>query len=222
VSRAWVSWSSGKDSAFALHVARESLEFTVSGLLCAMNTGADRVAMHAVRRELVLAQSNALDLPVRFIELSAKATYTEYEQCMHLALNQLRSDDVDAMIFGDLFLEDVRSHREQLLDGTGIAPIFPLWKRPTTQLGHEMLLSGLRATVTCVDPTVVPRRLVGSQYDERFLDQLPSTVDPCGENGEFHTFAWDGPMFSRPIAVTTGEVIERDGFVFCDVRQRSS
>jgi uncharacterized protein (TIGR00290 family) len=213
-----MSWSSGKDSAFALAAARAEPDVDVVGLLVTMNAEADRVAMHAVRRQLVLAQADRLGLPVHLVELPWPCSNERYEELMQGAVDQAVAEGVEEVVFGDLFLEDIRSYREQALAGTGLRPRFPLWRRPTTQLARDMLAAGVKAVLTCVDPAKVPAELAGRQWDDDLLAELPDGVDPCGENGEFHTFVWDGPGFREPIAVEPGPVVERDGFVFADVR----
>ena len=215
--RAWMSWSSGKDSALALHRARQDPALDVVGLLCTVNADADRVAMHAVRRELLLAQADRLDLPVHVVELPWPCPNTEYERLMTEAVDAAVADGVTRMIFGDLFLADIRAYREQMLAATPISPVFPLWDEPTDALALEMIESGVRAVLTCVDPQQLAPAFAGRAFDGELLAALPPTADPSGENGEFHTFVWDAPGFSSPIAVTLGEVVTRDGFVFADV-----
>jgi len=215
--RAWLSWSSGKDSAFALRACLEDSDIDVVGLLTTVNSTADRVAMHAVRRELLQAQADSLGLPLHVVELPWPCPNQVYEQQMHKAIDTAVSDGVERMVFGDLFLADVRAYREQMLAGTGIVPVFPLWQRPTALLADEMVQAGIRAVVTCVDPSQAPRELAGRWFDRELIDSLPPHVDRCGENGEFHTFVADSPSFRYPLEVTVGEVVERDGFVFADV-----
>jgi uncharacterized protein (TIGR00290 family) len=211
-----MSWSSGKDSAMALHVAR-GRGIDVVRLLTTVNAAANRVAMHAVRRELLESQAERLGLPLHVVEIPSPCPNDVYEAAMLDAISAARRDDVEMMVFGDLFLADIRAYRETMLAGTGIEPCFPLWERPTTALAHEMLATGVRAVVTCVDPRVMPRELAGRTFDRRLLEDLPADVDPCGERGEFHTFCVDGPGFSSPIDVSPGAVVERDGFVFADL-----
>ena len=211
-----MSWSSGKDSALALATTRRSGNEVVR-LLVTFNEVADRVAMHAVRRELVLAQAERLGVPIHAVDLPSPCSNAEYEARMADALVAAREDGVDEMVFGDLFLEDVRLYRETAMAGTGIVPRFPLWGRPTSDLAREMVDVGIRALVTCVDPRQLDASFAGRAFDSDFLSELPPSVDPCGERGEFHTFVWDAPGFSAPIDVTLGEVVERDGFVFADV-----
>jgi uncharacterized protein (TIGR00290 family) len=212
-----MSWSSGKDSALALHRARQDPALDVVGLLCTVNAAADRVAMHAVRRELLLAQADRLGLPVHVVELPWPCPNAEYERRMASAIDTAVGDRVSRMVFGDLFLADVRAYRETALAGTGIAPEFPLWAEPTAALAEEMIDAGIRAVLTCVDPAQLPAAFAGRAFDRTLLADLPAGVDPCGERGEFHTFVWDGPGFSAPIPVTVGETVTRDGFVFTDI-----
>ena len=215
--RTWVSWSSGKDSTLALAEARADPELEVVGLLTTLNRSADRVAMHAVRRELLLAQADAVGLPVHQVELPWPCSNEEYQRLMSDAVAVARSTGVTRMVFGDLFLADVRAYREEALAGSGIEPVFPLWGRPTSELAVEMLDRGIRATITCVDPRQLDAAYAGRAFDRDLLADLPSGVDPCGENGEFHTFVHAGPGFAAPLDVRVGEVVERDGFVFADV-----
>jgi uncharacterized protein (TIGR00290 family) len=217
VRQAWMSWSSGKDSALALHRVQGEAEVEVVGLLTTVNATAERVAMHGVRRTLLDAQAQALGLPVHVVDLPWPCSNEVYEQQMAAAVTSARNCGVDVMVFGDLFLEDVRRYRERSLAGTGLLPLFPLWRLPTTAVARELLGLGIRAMVTCVDLAQAPGEFAGRWYDEALLAELPPGVDPCGENGEFHTVVVDGPGFSRPIEVTVGETVERDGFIFVDV-----
>jgi uncharacterized protein (TIGR00290 family) len=212
-----LAWSSGKDSAWALHVLRRDPALTVVGLLTTVNAAHDRVAMHAVRRRLLEAQARAAGLPVHVVEIPDPCPNETYQAAMGASVATLRADSVQAMAFGDLFLEDVRRYRETQLAGTGLTPVFPLWGRPTRALAEEMIEGGLQARLTCVDPRVLPAAFAGRAFDRALLADLPPSVDPCGENGEFHSFAWDGPMFRRPVPVTAGVVVERGGFVFADL-----
>jgi uncharacterized protein (TIGR00290 family) len=212
-----MSWSSGKDSTFALHVARARPGLDVRSLLVTVNADADRVAMHAVRRDLLEAQSARLGIPLHVVEIPSPCPNDVYEQRMADVVAVARDEGVERMIFGDLFLEDVREYRERNLAGTGITPAYPIWGRPTDELARDMLAAGVRAVITCVDPTVLPAEFAGRSFDADLLADLPDGVDPCGERGEFHTFVWDGPGFSAPIDIEVGETVERDGFVFCDV-----
>jgi uncharacterized protein (TIGR00290 family) len=213
-----LSWSSGKDSAWALHLLRESGEYEIAGLLTTFNQAFDRVAMHSTRRALVEAQAHAAGLPLQAVPLPWPCSNQHYETAMRQACDDALSCGIDAMAFGDLFLEDVRRYREQRLEGTGITPIFPVWGIDTTRLAREMIESGLRARLVCIDPKKLPAEFAGRDFDADLLRDLPAGVDPCGENGEFHTFVYAGPMFREPIPIESGEVVERDGFLFADVR----
>ena len=212
-----MSWSSGKDSALALHEARAAGEFDVVGLLTTVNAEFDRVAMHGVRRALLEAQAEALGLPLNVVELPWPCPNEVYERNMAAAVDRARRSGIAAMVFGDLFLEDIRRYRETALGGSGVVPSFPLWRRPTPVVARTLVDLGFRALVVCVDPRQAPREIAGRWYDQTLLDDLPARVDPCGENGEFHTVVVDGPGFLHPVDVEVGEVVERDGFVFADV-----
>ena len=212
-----MSWSSGKDSAFALHAVREQGAVDVTGLLTTVNADADRVAMHAVRRNLLEAQADRLGLPLHMIELPSPCPNDVYELKMAEAMAAAAASGIDHVVFGDLFLADVRAYREQALAGSGITPLFPLWGRSTEQLAGEMIAAGVGAIVTCVDPAQLSPRFAGRHFDAAFLDDLPAGVDPCGEHGEFHTFVWAAPPFRAPIDVEVGDIVQRDGFVYCDV-----
>ncbi|MCM2257760.1 MAG: adenine nucleotide alpha hydrolase [Vicinamibacteria bacterium] len=218
MTRALLAWSSGKDSAHALHVLRERGDVEVVGLLTTFNATHDRVAMHAVRRELVRAQAAAVALPLVEVEIPWPCPNGAYETAMAAAMADAKARGVEAVAFGDLFLADVRRYREERLAPTGLQPLFPLWGRDTRSLAREILDSGVRAVLTCVDPRALDARFAGRAFDEALLAELPASVDACGENGEFHSFVWDSPQFAAPLAVATGEVIEREGFVFADVR----
>ena len=215
--RTLLSWSSGKDSAWSLHVLRARQEVEVVGLLTTVNEVHSRVAMHAVRVELLEAQAKAVGLPLWKIPIPSPCSNAEYEAAMLAAIERAKAEGVNTVAFGDLFLEDIRRYREEQLRATGVAPIFPIWGMPTMELAREMVESGLRARVTCVDPKQLPESFAGREFDAQFLADLPSHVDPCGERGEFHTFAYDGPMFRHPVPVRLGEIVKRDGFVFADL-----
>lgn len=217
-ARTWVSWSSGKDSSFTLQALRQDAAVEVVGLLTTMNGDADRVAMHAVRRELLALQADRLGLPLHTVELPSPCPNDVYEARMTAAMKTAVAAAVEQIAFGDLFLADVREYRERMLVGSGVDPVFPLWQQPTDTLATEMIAAGQRAVLTCVDPAQLPAEFVGRAFDTCLLDELPRGVDPCGENGEFHTFVWDAPGFAAPIDIEVGAVVERDGFVFCDVR----
>jgi len=214
--RALLAWSSGKDSAFSLHVLREQ-GVEVTGLLTTINDAFDRVAMHAVRLELLRAQADAVGLPLVEVRIPWPCPNEAYEAAMAEALAAARERGTTAVAFGDLFLEDVRRYREERMSGTGLVPLFPLWGRPTRALAEEMIALGQQAVLTCVDPRALPRAFAGRAFDAALLRELPAEVDPCGERGEFHSFAWDGPAFRRPVPVRVGEVVDRDGFVFADL-----
>ena len=212
-----LSWSSGKDSAWALHVLRQQHPVAVAGLLTTINERADRVAMHAVRSSLLRGQAEAAGLPLMTVPLPYPCSNEEYETRMGTAVRDALDQGYTHVAFGDLFLEDVRRYREDRLRGTGLTPLFPLWGRPTPALAQEMIDGGLEAWLTCVDPRVMPREFAGRRFEHQLLESLPPGVDPCGERGEFHTCVVAGPMFDRRIDVDTGEVVERDGFVFADL-----
>jgi len=213
----WLSWSSGKDSAWALHELRANPDCEVTALLTTINQDAGRVAMHAVRETLLDAQAEALGMPLIKIPIPANCTNLVYEQAMASAMAQARAVGVFHVAFGDLFLEEIRRYREEKLAAVGMTAIFPLWGRETRGLAREMVGSGLRAHLTCVDPKQLDRRFAGMVFDETLLDELPASVDPCGENGEFHSFTFAGPMFRSPLRLTPGQIVERDGFVFADL-----
>jgi len=220
--KAWLSWSSGKDSAWALHVIRQGRELDVVALLTTVNQTHQRVAMHAVRESLLRAQATAAGLPLIAVPIPSPCPNQEYERAMAAAMAQALDQGVSRIIFGDLFLEDVRRYREEKLAKCGIAPVFPLWGAPTRQLAQEMIDGGLRAYITCVNPEKLDKSFVGCEWNAELLAKLPLSVDPCGEYGEFHSFACAGPMFSGPIPVKRGEIVERDGFVFADLLEADS
>jgi len=213
----WLSWSTGKDSAWALHVLRNRCEFEVTGLLTTCTSAFDRVSMHGVRRELAEAQSHAAGVPLRWVELPYPCTNAQYEAIMGKVVEQALAEGVTHVAFGDLFLSEVRAYRERMLAGSGLTPVFPLWAADTGRLAREMTARGLRAILVCVDPKQLAAAYAGRTFDDQLLLELPPTVDPCGENGEFHTFCWAGPMFRQPIPVRSGSSVERDGFVFSDL-----
>lgn len=215
--KALLSWSSGKDSAWTLHVLREQGEVEVVGLLTTLNAALDRVAMHAVRVDLLRRQADAADLELWPVPLPWPCSNEAYEAAMSKAMERARASGITLVAFGDLFLEDVRRYREERLYKVGIEPMFPVWGIPTGVLSRRMIAGGLRARLTCVDPKKLDPRFAGRDYDQALLDEIPSSVDPCGENGEFHSFAYAGPMFREPIQIRSGEVVEQDGFVFADV-----
>lgn len=212
-----MSWSSGKDSAWALHALRTGAEVEIVGLLTTINREHSRVAIHGVRERLLEMQADALGLPLTKVFIPNPCSNAQYERAMSDALDRAKRGGVTAVAFGDLFLEDIRRYREEKLAPTGIEPLFPIWGQKTDQLARDMVDAGLRAYVTCVDTSQLDRSFAGRTYDRQMLEALPAGVDPCGENGEFHTFAYCGPMFSREIEVKPGALVERSGFVFADL-----
>ena len=218
--RTWLSWSSGKDSAWALHTLRQQGEYEVVGLLTTINAAFDRVAMHGTRATVLRAQAAAAGLPLFEAPLPWPCSNEQYEAVMRDVCAVAVRDGVQAMAFGDLYLEDVRRYREERLAGTGIAPVFPLWGRDTRELVGEILDGGLRARVTCVDPRKLSATFAGRELDASLLTELPADADPCAENGEFHTCAYAGPMFAAPISLVPGAIEEHDGFIFADFSLR--
>lgn len=217
MNKCLVSFSSGKDSAWLVHVLRQQPDVRVAGLLTTINETAGRVAMHAVRDDVLQAQADALGLPLRRIPIPSPCPNEVYEVAMGEAVAAAVADGFTSVAFGDLFLEDIRRYREERLAGTGLTPLFPLFGSDTSALAREMIAGGLRARITCLDPKVMDRRFAGREFDAALLAELPAAVDPCGERGEFHTCAYAGPMFSREVPLETGVTVERDGFVFTDV-----
>jgi uncharacterized protein (TIGR00290 family) len=215
--KALVSWSSGKDAAYALGEVLRTGELEVVGLLTSLTNTFDRVAMHGVRRELLARQAAATNLPLHLIELPWPCRNAEYERALAEALVRARGDGITHVVFGDLFLEDIRAYREAQLAALGMTCVFPLWGRNTAELARDMIGSGLRARIVCVDPRQLDRTFAGRTFDAALLAELPATVDPCGERGEFHTFATHSPVFAHPIEVDVGEIVERDSFVFADL-----
>jgi len=220
MKRILLSWSSGKDSAWSLHVLRQKREYEVVGLLTTFNEVAGRVAMHAVRRELVEQQAFAADLPLWAVPLPWPCSNDEYESLMAQTCAKAVTAGVEGVAFGDLFLEDVRAYRERQMKPTGLTPIFPLWGMPTDKLSKEMIASGLRAKLTCIDTRQLDSSFAGNDYDEAFLASLPDDVDPCGERGEFHTFVYGGPMLNADIKVSVGKSVKHDDFLFADLISR--
>jgi uncharacterized protein (TIGR00290 family) len=214
-----LAWSSGKDSAWALHQLRQQPDIDVVGLVTTFNAAFNRVAMHGVRMALVEAQAAAVGLPLWPVALPWPCSNEIYQAQMRAVTGRAVSDGITAFAFGDLFLEDIRQYREDQLAGSGLEPLFPLWgtASDTAKLAQTMLSAGLRATLTCVDPKQLATHFAGREFDPALLAELPPSVDPCGERGEFHTFCHSGPMFSRSIPVRTGESLERDGFQFADL-----
>ena len=217
--RVLLSWSSGKDSAWTLHILRQQPDVEVVGLLTTFNEAANRVAMHAVRHDLVEAQSAETGLPLWPVQLPWPCSNAVYEELMSGVIIRAQKERITHVAFGDLFLEDVKNYRIRQLSGTGIEPLFPLWGSPsdTPDLARDMVTNGLRAVLTCVDPKQLAESFVGREYDETLLADLPPGTDPCGERGEFHTFCYGGPMFSSQIPVQVGGTVSRDGFCFADL-----
>jgi uncharacterized protein (TIGR00290 family) len=216
-AKALIAWSSGKDSAWALHEARRSGDYEIAGALTTVTETFGRVSMHDVREEILMAQLEAIGIPPNIVPIPFPCPNEVYEARMEVALSQAKTQGVTQVIFGDLFLEDVRSYREAKMAGTGVTPIFPLWGRPTDALARAMIEGGLKTHLVTVDLKALPKSFAGRKFDAAFLDDLPAGVDPCGERGEFHTCVLDGPMFSRAIAARVGEVVEREGFAFADL-----
>ena len=216
MKRVLLSWSSGKDSGWALHVLRQQADVEVVGLLTTLNDEFQRVAMHGVRRSVLEAQAAAAGLPLWVVPLPWPCSNEIYEQRMAEVCVRAIAEHMDAVAFGDLFLEDVRAYRERQLKPTGLEPLFPLWGIPTAELARTMIAGGLRARVACIDTKKLPASFAGRQFDEAFLADLPARTDPCAERGEFHTCVYAGPMFSAPVRLQAGEVVNRDGFVFAD------
>jgi uncharacterized protein (TIGR00290 family) len=216
-----LSWSTGKDSAWMLHQVNQLYPHAAAGLLTTTNQAFDRVAMHAVRRELLDAQAAAAGLPLHVVPLPWPCSNEQYESIMGTAIAGFVADGFTHVAFGDLFLEDVRRYREERMAGSGLEPLFPIWKtKSTADLADEMIASGLKARLTCIDPRKLHRSFAGRLFDQQLLNDLPSGIDPCGENGEFHSFAFDGPMFEKPIAVDVGDIVDRDDFVFAELNLR--
>jgi len=216
MKRVLLSWSSGKDCAWSLHVLRRQPDIEVVALLTTLNTEFDRVAMHGTRRTVLEAQAAAAQLPLWIVPLPWPCSNEIFEQRMKGACERAIAERVDAIAFGDLFLEDIRAYREAQLKPTGLEPLFPLWQIPTHELALDMIAGGLRAKVVCVDPAKLPASFAGREFDESLLRDLPAFVDPCGERGEFHSCAYAGPMFAHPIALTPGETVHRDVFWYAD------
>jgi uncharacterized protein (TIGR00290 family) len=216
LKRALVSWSGGKDCAWALERLRGS-DVEIIALLTTINERFNRVAMHGVRRELVEEQARSIGVPLWIAPLPWPCSNERYEEVMAGMCRRAVDAGIDSVVFGDLFLEDVRAYRERMLAGTGLEPLFPLWKAPTAALAREMLAQGLRARIACIDRRVLDRSFAGREYDADFLADLPLVADPCGENGEFHSFVYDSPMFHHAIAIEPGEFHEDGDFTFADL-----
>ncbi|MGA7857502.1 MAG: ATP-binding protein [Terracidiphilus sp.] len=219
MKRVLLSWSSGKDSAWALHLLRSQPDIEVVGLLTTLNSEFQRVAMHGTRRSIAEAQARAAELPLWIVPLPWPCPNEVYERLMAEVCTRAVNEHVDAIAFGDLFLADVRAYREAQLKPTGLEPLFPLWEIPTQQLARQMIGGGLRARLACVDTKQLPESFAGREFDSALLRDLPAAVDPCGEQGEFHTCVYAGPMFAAPLHLEAGEVVNRDGFVYADFQQ---
>ena len=217
MKKTMLSWSSGKDSAWTLHMMRQDPDISIDGLFSTINQEFDRVAMHAVRVALLQQQSDSIGLPIQLIPIPYPCSDADYAKIMDGFVKREIERGVECFAFGDLYLEDIREYREKSLSGSGIAPIFPIWGSDTRVLSATMLESGLRAQITCVDPSQLAPEFCGREYDASFLTDLPPGVDPCGEKGEFHSFAFDGPMFGHKIDIKIGETTTRDKFVFTDL-----
>ena len=215
--RALIAWSSGKDSAWALHETRRAGAVEVVGALTTVTSEFGRVSIHGLREELLRAQLDACGLPATIVRIPYPCPNEVYERAMAVAMNEAKAAGISHVVFGDLFLQDVRAYREQRLEPIGITPLFPLWHRPTDALAREMIAAGVEARLICVDLKKLPKHFAGRRFDQALLAELPPGVDPCGENGEFHSFVAAGPMLSRRIAVKAGEVVEREGFAFADL-----
>jgi uncharacterized protein (TIGR00290 family) len=220
MKRILLSWSSGKDSAWALHLLRKNADYEIVGLLTTFNQAADRVAMHAVRRNLVEAQAAVAGLPLWAVPLPWPCNNEQYESIMAATCAKAVAEGIEGVAFGDLFLEDVRAYRERQLKGTGLTPIFPVWGLPTRALAEEMIVSGLRARLTCVDTEKLDSSFVGREFDAMLLSAFSPEIDPCGERGEFHSFVYGGPMLNTSIPISLGETIARDRFRFADLMLR--
>jgi uncharacterized protein (TIGR00290 family) len=218
MKRVLLSWSSGKDSAWALHLLRQQTDIELVGLLTTLNTEFQRVAMHGTGRSVLEAQAEAAQLPLWIVPLPWPCSNEVYAQRMTEVCNRAVSEHVDAIAFGDLFLRDIRAYRETQLKPTGLEPLFPLWELPTAELARDMIVGGLRAKLACVDSRQLSESFAGREFDAAFLRDLPPEVDPCGERGEFHTCVYDGPMFRNPVKVDAGEVVNRDGYVYADFK----
>lgn len=215
--RVLLSWSSGKDSAWALYKLQQDPDTEIVGLLTTVNTNHERVAMHSTRLSILEAQARVLGLPLHVIPLPWPCPNDAYELAMREAIEDGARQGATHVAFGDLFLEDIRDYRIKQMEGTGLEPLFPIWREPTESLARRMVDAGLEAVLTCVDPKQLPPSFAGRRFDHALLDDLPDGVDPCGENGEFHTCVLAGPIFQQPINVSVGEVVQRDGFIFADL-----
>jgi uncharacterized protein (TIGR00290 family) len=212
-----ISWSTGKDSAWTLYVLQQDINFDIVGLFCTVNKEFNRVTMHGVRVELLEQQANNAGLPLYIIQVPNPCSYSEYEDAITQFTNKVEKTGIECFAFGDLFLKEVKQYRSNFLKTSGITPIFPLWDIQTKILSRQMIVNGLKAKITCINPKLIPPEFAGRMYDESFLNDIPKNVDPCGENGEFHSFAFDGPMFQRPIKIVSGDTVRRNGLYFTDL-----
>ena len=217
LKRVLLSWSSGKDCAWALHLLRQRDDVEVVALVTTFNEAFGRVAMHAVRRDLVRMQAERVGLPLWEIPLPWPCSNEQYEAQMKGVCERAVAEGIEQVAFGDLYLRDIRAYREKQLAGTGLGPIFPVWDIPTRELAEQMIAAGVRAKLTCVDPRKLEESFAGREFNDALLNDLPEGIDPCGENGEFHTFCYASPVFREAIPVTVGEVVTRDGFCFADL-----
>jgi uncharacterized protein (TIGR00290 family) len=220
--KALIAWSSGKDSAWALHEVRRAGTVDVVGALTTVTDTFARVSIHGVREELLRAQLAAAGLRATLVQIPYPCPNEAYERAMTAAMDEARANGITHVVFGDLFLEDVRAYRETRLAAVGMTPVFPLWHRPTDRLAREMIAAGVEARLVCVDLKKLPKSFAGCRYDSALLENLPAGTDPCGERGEFHSFVAAGPMLSRPVAVTVGETVEREGFAYTDLQPQVS
>lgn len=212
-----MSWSSGKDSAWALQQLLKNPDYVVVGLFSTINKNVDRVAMHGVRVELLKAQANSIGLPVEIIELPDPCSNDDYENIMNAFIDKAKADNIECIAFGDLFLKEIRKYREDQLRDSGIEAIFPIWGIPTSELSNILIENGIKTIISCVDSEQIPEDFAGKNYNHDFLESLPASADPCGENGEFHSFVYNGPMFKEAIKITVGEKYKKDQFVFVDL-----
>ncbi|MBI4597021.1 MAG: diphthine--ammonia ligase [Candidatus Omnitrophica bacterium] len=210
-------WSGGKDSALALYTVLQDPTLRVAALLTTVTEGYERISMHGVRRALLEQQANLLGLPLEQVRIPIKASNAIYEAAMRELLLRYQARGVSRVVFGDLFLEDIRRYRETNLAQLNMRGLFPLWQKDTQQLARDFIAAGFRAILVCIDPKQLDPGFCGREFDASLLDELPASADPCGEKGEFHTFVYDGPIFRHPIPLTKGEIVERDGFYFCDL-----
>ena len=215
--KAAVSWSSGKDSAYALFRTIESGNYEVVALLTTVTSTYDRISMHGVRRALLEEQSRATGIPLMEVEIPTGCDNKTYEEQMDKATDRMKAEGIEYIIFGDIFLQDIREYREKNLKGTGITPVFPLWGENTHDLAKKIIGSGIEAVIVCLDPSKIDRNFGGNSFDAGFLNSIPPEADPCGENGEFHTFVHNAPFFRGKIPVVVGDNVERDGFLFTDL-----